>query len=114
MEQEKTLNEQAAVFELAFRSIESEDFSLVDKLDCIDIFADYLYTPSEEDYYTSGIIKENSPVFVFIEKMIDNNDKCREIVREELELREDYELMHKMMEPASEEVEKIISNLNIF
>lgn len=103
----------AAKFEVAFRYIESDKVDVVDKLDHIDVFADYFYPPEDGDY-ENGEINEISPVFLFIDKMLDNTDTCRDIVREELESRDEYELLAIMSEPISRKTENVIKNLNIF
>jgi len=110
---ELTIDEQSAQFEIAFRFIESDATDIVSKLDQIDVFANYLFLPKDNDYI-DGEINEYSPVFMFIEKMIDDNKNCRQIVIEELEVREDYKILTLVIEPVSREVEAIIQNLNIF
>lgn len=107
--EELTLDQQYAKFEIAFRRIESDETHVVDMLDQIDIFADYLFLPEENDYI-DGEINEQSKVFLFVDKMIDNKENCRQIVCEELEIREEYELLAKIIEPLSREVEAIIQN----
>lgn len=107
------LDIRAAKFEMAFRYIESDRIEVVDKLDHIDVFADYLY-PREDEDYENGEINEMSPVFLFIDKMLENLKDCREIVRKELEDRDEYELLAIMSEPVGEKTESVINKLDIF
>lgn len=109
----RDLDEISARFEIAFRCLESDNFRTEDKLTQIDVFADYLYEHKDNDYI-DGHINESSEVFMFISNMIDNSKDCREIIISELEKREDYELLIKVIMPVSPKVENIINNLNIF
>lgn len=112
---ETNLDEISARFEIAFRVLESDskNFTTVDRLTQIDVFADYLYERSDNDYI-NGDINENSEVFMFIDNMISNSKDCRKIIREELESREEFELLALLVTPVSSSTEKVIDELNIF